>query len=86
MSRLVYSRNTASFIFLLFLVLGIVFILVSIDIIGLAFRKLGFPPEYSVLLLFLSLLGSNVNIPIKEITSVEPIISGGLWIFIGSGT
>lgn len=61
---------------MLFLLLGIVFILVSIDIIGLAFRKLGFPPEYSILLLFLSLLGSNVNIPIKEITSVEPIISG----------
>ncbi len=54
------------------------FFLVSIDLIGLAFRKLGFPPEYSILLLFLSLLGSHVNIPIKEIRSQEPVSSGGI--------
>jgi uncharacterized membrane protein len=62
--------------FLLFLILGIVFILISIDLIGFAFRKLGFPPQYSVLLLFLSLIGSHVNIPVKEITSLEPVVSG----------
>ncbi len=78
MSRFVHTRITASFIFLLFLILGVVFFLVSIDLIGLAFRKLGFPPEYSILLLFLSLLGSHVNIPIKEIRSQEPVNPGGI--------
>ncbi len=76
MSRLIHQRITTSFFFLLFLILFVVFILISIDLIGLAFRKLGFPPVYSVLLLFLSLIGSHVNIPIKEITSREPVISG----------
>ncbi|NJD76601.1 MAG: DUF1614 domain-containing protein [Candidatus Methanoperedens sp.] len=42
----------------------------------MAFRKLGFPPEYSLLFLFLSLLGSHINIPVSEITSREPIVSG----------
>jgi uncharacterized membrane protein len=83
MPRYVYRRTTASFIFLLLLILGVVFFLISIDLIGLAFRKLGFPPEYSILLLFLSLIGSHVNIPIKVIKSHEPIISGGIVDFFG---
>jgi uncharacterized membrane protein len=42
----------------------------------MAFRKLGFPPEYSIYFLFLSLLGSYVNIPIKKVMPHVPIISG----------
>lgn len=75
MSRLVYPRLAASFIALLFLMLVALFLLISIDIIGHAFRKLGFPPEYSVMLLLLSLLGSYVNIPVKEVISKEPLVS-----------
>ncbi|HEY9246466.1 MAG TPA: DUF1614 domain-containing protein [Candidatus Methanoperedens sp.] len=42
----------------------------------MTFRKLGFPPEYSVYFLFLSLLGSYVNIPIKKVKLQHaPIIS-----------
>jgi uncharacterized membrane protein len=37
---------------------------------------MGFPPEYSVYFLFLSLLGSYVNIPIKKVMPHVPIISG----------
>ncbi|TAN40115.1 MAG: hypothetical protein EPN24_04825 [Candidatus Methanoperedens sp.] len=62
MQRFIYPRVAASFIVVLFLILVAFFILVSIDIIGIAFRKLCFPPEYSVLLLFLSLLGSPLII------------------------
>jgi uncharacterized membrane protein len=83
MPHFVYRRTTASFIFLLLLILGVVFFLITIDLIGLAFRKLGFPPEYSILLLFLSLIGSHVNIPIKVIKSQEPVISGGIVDFFG---
>ncbi|PWB54400.1 MAG: hypothetical protein C3F06_04405 [Candidatus Methanoperedenaceae archaeon] len=75
MSRLIYQRITATFIFILLLLLGAVLFLISIDLIGLAFTKLGFPPVYSVFLLFLSLIGSYINIPIKEITSKDPVIS-----------
>ncbi len=76
MSRLIHQRLTSSFIALLFVMLAGLLILISFDLIGLAFRKLGFSPIYSVLLLFLSLIGSYMNIPVKEITSREPLISG----------
>ncbi len=83
MSRYIHQRTTTSFIVLLLFLLGVVFFLVSIDLIGLAFRKLGFPPEYSVLLLFLSFVGSAVNIPLMEKTSREPVISGRIVNFYG---
>ncbi len=75
MSRLVYPRLAASFMVLLFLLVAALLFLVSLDLIGHAFGKLGFPPEFSAILLFLSLLGSYINIPITEITSREPVLS-----------
>ena len=83
MSHLFHWRITASFILMLLFLLGIVFFLISIDLIGLAFRKLGFPPQYSVLLLFLSLIGSYINIPVMEKTSREPVRSGRIVDFYG---
>jgi len=76
MSLQVYPRIKASFIVLLFLMLVVLFILISINLFGMAFRKLGFPPEYSVYFLFFSLLGSYVNIPVKKVISHVPVISG----------
>ncbi len=76
MSRIIHPRITASFIAILFLMLLAVLFLISINMIGLAFEKLGFSPVYSVILLFLSLLGSHVNIPLKEIMALETIVSG----------
>jgi uncharacterized membrane protein len=75
LSHRIYPRIKTSFIALLFLMLVVLFILISLSIFGLAFRKLGFPPKYSVYFLFLSLLGSYVNIPIKKIVSRVPVIS-----------
>src|SRR3990170_2780027 len=83
MSHLFHWRITASFILMLLFLLGIVFFLISIALIGLAFRKLGFPPQYSVLLLFLSLIGSYINIPVMEKTSREPVRSGRIVDFYG---
>ncbi|MCE8426642.1 MAG: DUF1614 domain-containing protein, partial [Candidatus Methanoperedens sp.] len=83
MSRLIYPRLAASFIVLLFLMIIALFILISFDIIGSAFEKLGFSPTYSIIFLFLSLLGSHINIPIKEITSLETIVSGRVIYFYG---
>ncbi|MCZ7383444.1 MAG: DUF1614 domain-containing protein [Candidatus Methanoperedens sp.] len=76
MGRLVYPRIAASLIVLLFLLVIALFILITFDLIGQAFRKLGFPPEYSIILLILSLLGSYINIPVREITSREAVLSG----------
>jgi uncharacterized membrane protein len=75
-SHLFYPRIAASFLAVFFLVLIVLFFLVSLGLIGIAFRKLGFPPEYSILLLFLSLLGSHINIPVRRIESEIPLVSG----------
>ncbi len=75
MKRFVYPRTTGSLIFLLFLLLIVLLFLISLDLIGIAFRKLGFPPQYAVLFLLLSLIGSYVNIPVKEIRSKETVVS-----------
>ena len=53
----------------------LVFIFIILNISGTAFRKLGFPPEYSVYFLFLSLLCSYINIPITKVRSHVPVIS-----------
>ena len=75
MSYQIYPRIRASFIVFLFLILVLVFIFVSLNIFGTAFRKLGFPPEYSVYFLFLSLPCSYLNIPIIKVRSRVPVIS-----------
>jgi uncharacterized membrane protein len=82
-SHLFYPRIAASFLAVFFLVLIVLFFLVSLGLIGIAFRKLGFPPEYSILLLFLSLLGSHINIPVRRIESQVPVISGAVIDFYG---
>ncbi len=85
MSYQIYSRIRASFIAVLFLILVLVFIFISLNIFGTAFKKLGFPPEYSVYFLFLSLLGSYINLPIKKVRSHVPIISSNASDFLRSG-
>ncbi|CAG0965297.1 hypothetical protein METP3_01102 [Methanosarcinales archaeon] len=86
MSYQIHPGIRASFIVFLFLILVLILIFVSLNIFGTAFRKLGFPPEYSVYFLFLSLLGGNVNLPVKveKITitinlggAVIPIVMSG---------
>src|SRR5574337_736555 len=75
MSYQIYPRIRASFVAGLFLTLVLVFIFISLNIFGTAFKKLGFPPEYSVYFLFLSLLGSYINLPVKKVRSHVPIMS-----------
>ncbi|MBM4286822.1 MAG: DUF1614 domain-containing protein [Deltaproteobacteria bacterium] len=53
-------------IFFFFLVVFL-FALLKVGLIGLAFTKLGLPPEYLFGMLLLTLLGSYVNIPIGEL-------------------
>lgn len=75
MSFQIFSRIRASVIAFLFITLVLVLIFISLNIFGTAFRKLGFPPEYSVYFLFLSLPCSYLNIPIKKVRSRVSVIS-----------
>jgi uncharacterized membrane protein len=54
---------------LLFLILGVVFVLIQIGVINYAFTAIGLPPELAVIALLASLIGSYINIPLTRIAS-----------------
>jgi len=55
------------FLFIFVFLLFFVFALVQFGLFALAFSKLGIPPEHLFSLLFLSIVGSMINIPIRKI-------------------
>ena len=61
--------NPLSFLFIImfFFFIFFFFVMVQINIIALAFTKIGIPPEYVFSALFVTLMGSFINIPIKRI-------------------
>lgn len=59
----------AFFFFIFMLVLFLLFFLIKWGIIYIAFEKLGIPPDVLFLILFLSMLGSVINIPLTRIKS-----------------
>jgi uncharacterized membrane protein len=60
----------------LFLVVFFFFLLIEVGLVGYAFALAGIPPRYMLLVLFLSLAGSYINIPLKRIRT-EPVPYGG---------
>ena len=54
-------------IILYFFILFFFFFMTELNVIGLVFAKIGIPPQYIFYALFLSLVGSFINIPIKRI-------------------
>jgi uncharacterized membrane protein len=52
--------------FILLLLLPLLFAVIFINIISISFAKLGFPPFFAFVLLFGSLIGSFINIPLTE--------------------
>ena len=61
--------NPLNFLLMIFffLILFILFLMVEVNVIGLVFAKIGIPPQYIFLALFLALVGSFINLPIKRI-------------------
>ena len=61
-------------LFLLILLLPFFFLIVQIEIIRIALSKIGLSPQMALLIFFLSLAGSLVNIPIytREATIIPP--------------
>lgn len=68
-------KNYFSPIHLLFFIslLGIMTVLIQVELLSFAFAKLGLPPGLGLVVLFLSLLGSVVNLPITRIKSDVPV-------------
>jgi len=68
----------AGLLFLFLLLLA----LVEFGILKYAYERMGVPPRYVLLVLFLSLVGSAINIPIAQLPP-ERVVSGGVVDFFG---
>jgi uncharacterized membrane protein len=73
---------TIPFILLFFLILAALVVMIEIGIIGYAYEKAGVNSRYILILLFLSLIGSYINIPILEIPG-EQFIENKVVSFFG---
>lgn len=62
--------SIAIFLFLIIL-LPILLVFLYVGVLDIAFSKLGLSPSMAMLILFLSLIGSSINIPIKRSQVVE---------------
>ena len=66
-----FGPLTFLFMILFFFYIIFFFFMVQINLIALAFAKIGIPSEYVFTALFFSLDGSFINIPIKRIKIVS---------------
>jgi len=66
-----YFPLTLSFLLILFLLLLFLIILIEVGILGYAYQRIGVDRRYVFLLLFLSLMGSYINIPVATLPAHE---------------
>lgn len=83
MSRRLILPPVQLVFFLTFIVILLILPLFFLNVIALAFRKLGIPWFLAYLILWLSLIGSLVNIPVAEMKSEEEIVKVDYVSFLG---
>jgi uncharacterized membrane protein len=66
-----YFPLTLPFLFILFFLFLFLIILVEVGILGYAYQRIGVNRRYVFLLLFFSLMGSYVNIPVAHLPAQE---------------
>ncbi|KYK31654.1 MAG: DUF1614 domain-containing protein [Theionarchaea archaeon] len=74
MDRMIQTPLNPLF-FLLLLLLPLFLGILFINVISISFAKLGFPPSLAFVLLFGSLIGSFINIPITELETEGNVLS-----------
>lgn len=74
MDRMVQSPVGMPLLFLLLLLIPLFLAILFINIIGISFAKLGLPPSLAFVLLFGSLIGSFINIPLTELETESDVI------------
>ncbi|MGC1120083.1 MAG: DUF1614 domain-containing protein [Candidatus Methanofastidiosia archaeon] len=74
MDRFVQSPARNPLLFLLFILIPLLVIMLVINLIDVSFAKLGLPRSLAFFLLFGSLLGSFINIPIKEVETEGEVL------------
>lgn len=77
-----YMPLALPFLLAFFFLFALLVVLIEIGILGYAYRKIGVSSRYVFALLFLSLVGSYVNIPVAQLPA-EHIESGRVVTFFG---
>jgi uncharacterized membrane protein len=66
-----YFPLTLPFLFILFFLFLLLIVLIEVRILGYAYERIGVDRRYVFLLLFLSLMGSYINIPVARLPAQE---------------
>ena len=64
---MIHQSATLPLLLLLFFLLAVFALLVEVQILAYAYRKIGVRPRYVFAVMLLSLLGSGVNIPLYSV-------------------
>lgn len=75
MDRMIQTPVSMPLFFILLLVLPLLFAIIFINVISISFAKLGFSPFFAFILLFGSLIGSFINIPLTEFETEGDVLS-----------
>lgn len=74
MDRIVQSPTGNPLLFFLFILIPLLVIMVVINLIGVSFAKLGLPSSLAFFLLYGSLFGSFINIPVTEVETEGDVL------------
>lgn len=81
--RVIYWPFSNSLLLLLFFILVVAVGLLFAGVVGYAFRKVGFSPQVTAIILLATFAGSYVNIPVFKIKALVPIIRDEYVSFFG---
>lgn len=73
-TRFIFAPLRFIFFALFFIIAGLVFTLIYFSLIGVVFNRIGFNFMHATILLFATLVGSFINIPIKTVKAKNPIV------------
>jgi uncharacterized membrane protein len=62
-----FSPLSSVFMMIIFVFIGLFFLMAQIDVIALAFARIGIPSHYVFSALYVSFIGSLINIPVKKV-------------------
>jgi len=75
MDRMIRAPVSMPILLFLIILIPLLFIMIFVNIISISFTKLGFSPFFAFILLFGSLLGSFINIPLTELESEGDVVT-----------
>ncbi|MEM2439823.1 MAG: DUF1614 domain-containing protein [Candidatus Bathyarchaeia archaeon] len=72
--RTLYCPHSYTIFAILFLILVLIVGLLFVGVVGLAFRRVGFSPQLTALILVATFVGSYINIPLFRLRALIPIV------------